>query len=189
MRFLRRGALAFAIGIVAVAASAEAAGAHAILQTTNPPRGEVAKKEPKLVTFVFNEPVESSFGAVRVYDAKGRQVESGDVQRPQGQKSVAVELKSGLPKGSYTATYHVISADSHPVSGGFVFSIGKAGAVPQTVAQLTAADKVGKSTQIGFGIARGVTYAAIAFAVGALAFLIWSWLPGLSRVAGGETRW
>ena len=34
-------------------------------------------------------------------------------------------LKPGLPKGTYTATYRVISADSHPVSGGLVFSIGR----------------------------------------------------------------
>ena len=45
-----------------------------------------------------------------------------------------------------------------------MFSIGKAGRVPKTVAQLTAQDKVGRPTQIGFGIARGLSYAAIAFA-------------------------
>jgi copper transport protein len=186
---LKRATLPLVAGLAAFVLWAPGAGAHAILQDTSPPRGEIAKSQPKLIVFRFNEPVESSFGAVHVYDAKGREVESGDVQRPQGQKSVAIGLDSGLPKGSYTATYHVISADAHPVSGGFVFSIGKAGAVPKTVAQLTAADKVGRPTEVGFGIARGVSYAAIAFAVGALAFLIWSWLPGLSSVAGAESRW
>jgi copper transport protein len=186
---LKQVTLSIACALVALAAAAAPAGAHAILENTSPTRGETVKTEPKLVEFLFSEPVESSFGAVRVFDGKGRQVESGEVVRPQGQKSVGVALKDGLPKGSYTATYHVISADSHPVSGGFVFSIGRAGAVPRTVAQLTAADKVGKPTQIGFGIARGISYAAIAFAVGVLAFLIWSWLPGLRSVAGGEARW
>jgi copper transport protein len=189
MRILGRVGLATLLGIVTLAAWVPAAGAHAILQDTNPPRGETLKKEPKLVVFRFSEPVESSFGAVRVFDAHGRQVESGEVQRPEGQKSVAVGLEPGLPKGSYTATFHVISADSHPVSGGFVFSIGKAGSLPKTVAQLTAQDKVGKTTQVGFGIARGVSYSAIAFTVGALAFLIWAWLPGLGSVAGAEARW
>ena len=42
---------------------------------------------------------------------------------PAGEGSrLAVRLKPELPKGTYTATYRVISADSHPVSGGFVFS-------------------------------------------------------------------
>ena len=40
---------------------------------------------------------------------------------------LGVHLKPGLPDGSYTATYRVVSADGHIVSSGFVFSIGKAG--------------------------------------------------------------
>jgi copper transport protein len=166
-----------------------AAHAHAILESTSPARGVTVKSEPKLIMFRFNEPVESSFGAVRVFDANGAEVETGSVTRPRGQSSVAIALKPNLPEGSYTATFRVISADSHPVSGGFVFSLGKAGATPKTVAQLTAGDKVGEATQVGFGIARGVSYAAIAFAIGALAFLILIWLPALRSVAGGDARW
>jgi copper transport protein len=186
---LKRTGLATACVVFAFAAWASSAEAHAVLRTTSPPRGQTLKTQPDIIVFRFSEPVESSFGAIRVFDSQGRQVESGDVVRPQGQKSVGVALRSGLPKGSYTATYHVISADSHPVSGGFVFSIGKPGVVPKTVAQLTAQDQVGRATQVGFGIARGITYASIAFGIGALAFLIWIWLPGLGSVAGAETHW
>jgi copper transport protein len=184
-----RTALALALAAVGLAAVAPAAGAHALLEGTTPARGVTEKSEPKLVMFRFSEPVEGSFGAVRVFDAKGGQVESGSVSHPRGQSSIAIGLKPNLPDGSYTATYHVISADSHPVSGGFVFSIGSPGATPKTVAQLTASDKVGQVTKIGFGIARGVTYAAIALAIGALAFLIWTWLPALRAAAGGDARW
>jgi copper transport protein len=172
-----------------VAVLAPGAMAHAILQSTTPARGVTVKSEPKLVMFRFNEPVESSFGAVRVYNASGNQVQSGSVTRPRGQSSVAIGLKPLLPEGSYTATYRVISADSHPVSGGFVFSIGKPGVTPKTVAQLTANDKVGQATQAGFAVARGINYASIALAVGALVFLIWTWLPALRSVAGGDLRW
>ncbi len=188
MRF-RRTILVLSLVAVCAGLLAPSAVAHAILEGTSPPRGVTVKTEPKLIMFEFNEPVESSFGAVRVYDAKGQEVESGSISHPRGQKSVAIGLKSGLPQGSYTATYRVISADSHPVSGGFVFSIGKPGATPKTVAQLTAADKVGQATQIGFGIARGLTYAAIAFAIGSLAFLILTWLPALRTAAGSDARW
>ena len=41
---------------------------------------------------------------------------------------IAVGLRSGLAHGAYTATYRVVSADGHTVSGGFVFDIGAAGA-------------------------------------------------------------
>jgi copper transport protein len=186
---LRSAIVGLAAAGLALVAQPATADAHAILEGTSPARGVTLKSEPKLVMFRFNEPVESSFGAVRVYDVKGKQVESGTISHPQGQKTVAIGLQPHLPQGSYTATYRVISADSHPVSGGFVFSIGKAGATPRTVAQLTAADKVGGATQVGFAIARGVSYAAIAFAVGALAFLIWVWLPGLRLVAGAGRNW
>jgi copper transport protein len=177
--------------LVAVCAGvfAPAAMAHAVLESTKPARGETLKAQPRLITFGFSEPVESSFGAVRVYNAKGNQVQSGEVTHPGGQSFVAIGLRPRLAQGSYTATFRVISADSHPVSGGFVFSIGKAGATPKTVAQLTAADKVGRITAVSFGVARGVSYAAIAFAIGALAFLILIWLPALRSVAGADHRW
>jgi copper transport protein len=184
-----RRAFPFVLAALYLGVFASGASAHAILDSTIPARGVTAKAQPKLIVFRFNEPVESSFGAVRVFDANGRQVESGSISRPRGQSSVAIGLKPHLPEGSYTATYRVISADSHPVSGGFVFSVGKPGATPKTVAQLTAQDKVGEATQIGFGLARGFTYAAIAFAIGALAFLIWVWLPALRSTAGGDARW
>jgi copper transport protein len=183
------GAVAFASAVLCLLVFASVADAHALLVGTSPARGVTEKSQPKLIVFRFSEPVESSFGAVRVFDAKGRQVEAGQITHPRGQSSVAIGLSPKLAKGSYTATYHVISADSHPVSGGFVFSIGKPGATPQTVAQLTSKDKVAEATQIGFGFARGVSYAAIALALGALAFLIWSWLPALRSTAGGDARW
>jgi len=189
VRARARIALALAGAAAVMAVLASSASAHAILQQTSPPSGETVKRQPKVIEFRFNEAVETNFGAVKVFDAKGHEVESGGILRPDGQSSVATALKPNLAKGSYTATYHVISADSHPVSGGFVFSVGRAGATPKTVAQLTAADKVGESTQIGFGIARGIGYAAIAIVAGSLFFLIWTWLPALRSTAGADASW
>jgi copper transport protein len=181
--------LPVALAALWMAAFAPSAAAHALLEGTTPAAGTTVKAQPKLVVFRFNEPVESNFGAVRVYDAKGNQVQSGSISRPSGQSSVAIGLRQKLPQGSYTATYHVISADSHPVSGGFVFSVGRPGATPKTVAQLTAADKVGNGTKTAFAIARGTTYAAIALTLGTLVSLIWIWLPALRSVAAGDMRW
>ena len=95
-----------------------------------------------------------------------------------------------MPQGTYTATYRVISADGHPVSGGFVFSIGKAGAAPaQTVAELAGGSDVGSGTTIAFGVARAVQYGAIALAIGALAFLLLPWAGGFRAVAGAAQEW
>jgi copper transport protein len=146
----------------------------------------VVKQEPSAVIFEFDEPVEGNFGAVRVYDATGERVDEGDAFHPNGEgPKLGVHLKPGLPDGSYTATYRVVSADGHIVSSGYVFSIGKAGKAPtQTVGELIGGSGNGKVTEVAYGLARGLEYTAIALAVGGVAFLLLCWLPALGAAAG-----
>lgn len=163
------------------------AAAHAQLEDTAPQRGAVLDRQPAQVTFAFSEPVEGSFGAMRVFDATGREVQAGEPFHPGARASaIAVGLDDGLPDGTYTATYRVVSADAHVVSGGFAFSIGKAGAAGATVAELLVGGDAGPVTGTALSVARGLQYLAIALGVGALAFLIFVWrrtLPGPSRTA------
>jgi copper transport protein len=101
-----------------------------------------------------------------------------------------VHLRRGLPHGTYTATYRVVSADGHIVSGGFVFNIGAAGAAPgATVGQLLAGQSVGAATDIAFAAARAAQYGAIAVAIGTVVFLLGVWLPTLAAMAGGGSAW
>jgi copper transport protein len=189
---VRRAAGAAAVLVLAALSAAVTtapAQGHAILERTEPARGVTIERQPDVVVFEFNEPVEGSFGAVRVFDARGERVDDDDVVRPRGQDSVGVGLNEKLPDGTYTATYRVISADAHPIAGGFVFSIGAASTPGKTVSELTAASEVGSVTDIAFGIARGATYGAIALAIGAFAFLGAIWLPALRRVTGGGSEW
>ena len=65
---------ALLLALVALAIAAPAASAHATLEATTPSRGAAVKAEPAQVVFRFNEPVEGTFGAVRVFDAKGVRV-------------------------------------------------------------------------------------------------------------------
>jgi copper transport protein len=162
------------------------ASAHARLEGTSPRQGAVVKKEPAAVIFEFDEPVEGNFGAVRVYDAAGERVDEGDAFHPDGEgPKLGVHLKPGLPDGSYTATYRVVSADGHIVSSGYVFSIGKEGKAPtETVGELIGGAGSGKVTEVAFGVARGLEYLAIALAVGGVAFLLLCWLPALGATAG-----
>jgi copper transport protein len=189
---MRRVATAvLAIALVLALLTPASALAHAQLEGTSPERGAVVKKEPAAVVFRFDEPVEGNFGAVRVYDADGSRVDEGDAFHPGGEgPRLGVHLEPGLPDGSYTATYRVVSADGHIVSSGFVFSIGKAGKAPkETVSQLTAGSGSGPVTETAFGLARGLQYTAIALAVGGLAFLLLAWLPALAAVGGEGERW
>lgn len=177
--------------IVAVLALPGAAIAHATLEGSSPPRGVVVKQQPDAVSLRFNESVEGNFGAVRVYDSSGSRADRGDAFHPDGEGSrLAVHLRPDLPDGSYTATYRVVSADGHIVSGGYVFSIGRAGRAPsESVAELVGGSGSGSASQIGLGVARGIQYAAMAIAVGGLAFLLLAWAPARRRVGSLSERW
>jgi copper transport protein len=189
---VRRTALALAL-VTAAALSLvmpSAAGAHAVLVGSEPERGAALERPPGEVVFRFNEPVEIAFGALRVFDAQGRQVESGDAEHPGGDaRAVAVDVPRDLPDGSYTATYRVVSADAHPVSGGFVFSVGEGGAAARPVAELLDDQGAGPVTDAAFGAAKAVSYAAIALAVGAALFLAAVWMPALREVGGADDAW
>jgi copper transport protein len=129
----QRQLIAVCAAILAALASAPAAGAHAVLVATTPGNDSALAKSPDRVTLRFNEPVETAFGSVRVYDSAARRVDSGQISRPD-EKSVAVTIDRRLPRGTYTVTWRAISADSHPVSGAFVFHVGAPGSRPGGIA-------------------------------------------------------
>lgn len=109
--------------LLATLALAPAASAHATLLVTRPGNDTAVASAPREVRLHFDEPVVTSLGAVRVYDSSARRVDNGDVSRPEG-SDVVVGLRAGLPADTYTVTWRVISADSHPVRGAFVFHVG-----------------------------------------------------------------
>jgi copper transport protein len=171
--------------------SAPAAFAHAQLLETSPATGSTVATQPAEVIFEFNQDVGGTLGAVRVYDAQGKEVDNLDVSHPEGDEHwMGVGLKPDLPDGTYTATYRVISADTHIVYGGLVFNIGHAGAAPKfTVAGLISKDRSGAVTTVAFGVVRALNYLSIALMVGGLAFLLCAWTPTLTELAGAEPRW
>jgi len=174
---VRRAVAAFAALVLALALLPAAALAHATLQSTVPERGAKLDEPPAEVSFRFDEPVEASFGALRVFDSTGREVQTGKAFHPQGKgEEIAVKLKPGLGDGTYTATYRVVSADGHPVSSGYVFTVGEASAPTQSLDQLLATGGgTGSITDTALGVARAVQYAAIALGLGALIFFAFCW--------------
>lgn len=158
--------------------------AHAVLESASPGRGAVLKQSPAEVTFEFNEPVEASLGAVRVFDTGANEVQTGEIRRiGDAGDTIGIALEDDLPDGVYTATYRVVSADSHPVSGGLVFTVGTGGgASGKTISELIAMSDVGPVTSVAFWFDRWAGYVAIAVAIGLLAFLTLVWAP----LAGGR---
>jgi copper transport protein len=173
---VRRAAAALAALLLTLTLPASAL-AHATLQATIPERGAKLDKPPAEVTFRFDESVEASFGALRVFDSKGQEVQTGKAFHPGGKgPEIAVKLKSGLGDGTYTATYRVVSADGHAVSSGYVFTVGEASAPAESLDQLLAAGgKTGPITNTALAVARGLQYSAIALGLGALIFFLVVW--------------
>lgn len=189
MTMLRRFALT---GVAVTACALLLAGTaygHASLVGSTPQRGAELQRQPAAVVFEFSEPVEASFGAVTLFDPQGNEIGTGEPFRPGGDESrLAVSLPSGLTDGLYTATFRVISADAHPVSGGIVFSIGEGGpGSGKTISQLLAGSEAGPVTDSAFWLVRWIGYLAIAAAVGVLAFLMLLWGP-IQRSDGSAAR-
>jgi copper transport protein len=184
-------ALALAGVLVGVLWSAPAAFAHAQLLETSPATGSTVATQPAEVIFEFNQAVGGTLGAVRVYNAQGAEVDNLDVSHPDGNEHwMGVGLKPGLPDGTYTATYRVVSADTHIVYGGLVFNVGHAGTAPRfTVAGLIGRNRSGEVTAIAFGVVRALDYLAIALLLGGLAFLLIVWRPAFAALGGAEPRW
>ena len=183
--------LALVLALVGLLVCSPAAFAHAQLLGTSPASGSTLATQPKEVIFEFNQNVGGTLGAVRVYNAQGDEVDNLEVSHPKGNEHwMGVGLKPGLPDGTYTGTYRVVSADTHIVYGGLVFNIGHAGAAPKfTVAGLIGRNKSGRVTEVAFGVVRGLDYLTIALLLGGLAFVLVAWLPGFAAVVGPQEEW
>jgi copper transport protein len=169
--------LALLLGLAGLVPSA--AGAHASLKAAAPQNGAVLDAAPERVVFRFSEGVEGSFGALRVVNERGRRVDDGEVTRPDGRRdALAVGLRPGTAKGAFAATYRVVSADGHPVSGGVTFVVGRdVTAAPPDVRELTEAQAAPAGVGTALSVARAVRYVGIGGAVGLLTLLFAVWAP------------
>ncbi|WP_328770377.1 copper resistance CopC/CopD family protein [Streptomyces sp. NBC_00286] len=158
----------------ALFAQAAPASAHAALTGSDPQQGAVVEQAPSQVSLTFSEKVAMSDGSVRVLDPKGKQVDEGKTTEL-GSNTYAVNLHEGLPNGTFTVVYQVVSADSHPVSGAFTFSVG---APSKTSVALSDQEAGGGVVGGLYGFARYVAYAGFTLFVGGAAFVLACWQRG-----------
>ena len=184
MSVLRRLGVAGAVVIAVLVAAAPAASAHAVLLRTDPSPQTTVKKAPTAVRLVFSESVEVSFGAVRVFDVDATRVDTGSIKRAQGNREVSVPVRS-LKDGTYTVTWRVVSADGHPVHGGFTFYIG----APSTISAKQVASDTGAGRVVGwgFGVVRFLWFASLLGLVGAAVVRLWVWTPAVRHLGLSES--
>ncbi|MET8447452.1 copper resistance protein CopC [Streptomyces sp. NPDC005209] len=158
----------------ALLAGAGPASAHAALTGSDPAQGVVVKKAPTQVSLTFSEKVAMNDDSLRVLDPKGKRVDTGKPSEVTG-TTYAVQLKSGLDKGTYTVAYQVVSADSHPVSGAYTFSVGA-----PSLTSVSVSDQTADGGVVGwlYGFGRYVSYAGFIVLTGGAAFVLACWQRG-----------
>ena len=159
------------------------AAAHASVEETSPFDGQNLPEAPDEVSWRFNEPVTSTPGALRVFDAAGERVDTSEQGQPAADELV-LGLRDDIGAGSYIATYRVTSADGHVIRGAFVFTVGEAGEVDDDT--LAAIFGGGGDTALGVaaGAARAMGYGGALLVGGAL---VWSVAVARSRRDPAET--
>ncbi len=100
--------------------------AHAELRSSTPSDGAVLAVPPVVVRLTFSEPVDVTSQSIIILAPSGRNATRGPIQV---QGSVVSRSLSALERGTYIVRWSVISDDTHPASGSFVFSVGTVGGV------------------------------------------------------------
>jgi copper transport protein len=160
-----------------VLAGASPASAHAALTGSDPQDGAVVATAPQDVTLTFSEQIAMGDDSIRVLDPSGKRADDGAPRdlTSGGAVRYGVQLRSGLPDGTYTVAWQAVSADSHPVSGAFTFSVG---APSKTTVALPSADAGGGLVGALYGIARYAAYAGFILLAGGSAFVLACWQRG-----------
>ncbi|KOU98507.1 MULTISPECIES: copper resistance CopC/CopD family protein [unclassified Streptomyces] len=177
---LPRLALVLAALLATLFTAAAPATAHAALTASDPTDGAVVATAPAQVTLSFSEQVAMGDDSIRVLDPQGRRVDTGELRDMCSGNTVryGTALHSGLPNGTYTVAWQAVSADSHPISGAFTFSIGAPSATEVSLPTTTAG---GGPVGMAYGIARYAAYAGFTVLVGGAAFILLCWHRGAAE--------
>ena len=182
------GLLAGAIVVV----TAIPAFAHAVLLSTSPVDGTIypVASPPGSVSMHFGENVGVKLGAVRVYDEHGKLVDTGAPGHPSGDGSTVEATLPHLGAGTYVVTWRVISADTHPVSGAFTFSVGaRQQNVSKLATKLLSSANGSKTVGVLYGAERFLLFASLIALVGGTTFVALVWPAGRRSRRAAQILW
>jgi methionine-rich copper-binding protein CopC len=112
------------------------AAAHTALASSDPAGEATATASPAAIVLTFTEDINPAFANVAVSSTDGRNWVIGN-PRVDGPRLTAAVGPDRLTNGAYTVGYRVVSADGHPVTGSYNFTV--AGPPVQTPATHTPA--------------------------------------------------
>lgn len=172
--------LAVAVSALATLVSTAApANAHAVLVSSSPVDGVRLGTPPAVVTLTFDEVVRLVPNAAQVISTTGTRADDGTAHLSNDGSTIEIPLVRDLSRGSYVATWRVISADTHIVSGSISFGVGQdAGATAVTPPDLS------RPLAVASDVARGVLYVGMILCIGValVCRVLWTWALELARI-------
>ncbi|WP_244899329.1 copper resistance CopC family protein [Rhodococcus zopfii] len=97
------------------------AQAHSALIGSTPAAEAALAAPPDRIELQFNQPINASFATVTVTDGDGTQ--RGGSRVDVAGDRVQVAVLEPLTPGEYTVGYRVVSADGHPITGSYTFTV------------------------------------------------------------------
>ncbi len=173
------------LSLLLLGAAAGPAQAHAALLRTAPGDNEILPSGPDEVTLTFAENVSIGLGNLKVVTADGQRVDTGAPSRSDGDTVVHIPVRSGLADGSYVVLWRVVSADAHPVSGAFTFSVGAPSLDTSALlgrGNITSIAPNPRAPGIALGTARFLGHSALVVLLGGALFALLLWPSGVPRV-------
>jgi copper transport protein len=160
------------------------ASAHAALTGSDPAAETVVPEAPNRITLTFSESVQLVPGRIQVLGPNNQRADQGQPQV--AGSTVTVPLRADAAKGTYLVSYRVISADSHPVAGAFVYSVGAPSTRPSGADVDTGLDPAVKGP---IPVAKYLGYAGLVLLVGPILVLALLWPRRLSRTGPARVVW
>ncbi|WP_033327454.1 copper resistance CopC family protein [Streptomyces yerevanensis] len=120
-----RTLVAPAAALAILAGPAPQAAAHTELDTSSPGADATLAGLPPRVTLSFSDAMTQKYAKVAVTGPDGASAATAEPQITG--KTVTLPLDTAAPAGRYTVGYRVVSADGHPVSGSYTFTVKETG--------------------------------------------------------------
>lgn len=146
-----------ALGLVTIGLGAPGALAHTDLVSTDPIDGSVLTQAPSTVTLTFAEDLLQA--AVTISDVSGTVVDSpasvidGVI--------VTAPWPEGLPDGSYSVNYRVVSTDGHPVEGALVVAFGAGVSLDPALSGAPASPDDGNGPRVIIAVVIGIAVVTV----------------------------
>jgi copper resistance protein C len=99
--------------------------AHPKLTAATPPVSGHVSVSPQAIRLTFNDPVFANFSGAVVTDAAGHTIKTLKAQvDAKDAKVLIIPLGVPLAPGVYKVEWHAVAADTHRVTGTYVFTLG-----------------------------------------------------------------